>query len=151
MYLVNQPAINHSVSCLVSGQESQLVSRSASHKLFSQLGSHRTVESVIQSISQRYICKSFSVLVSLWTVESVTKYYSESMYYLVSPQSISYSISHKSISQMVSYWTVESVSQLISHKSFSQLVNPHTVESVIQSINQPIKSLNYLVSPRTVE
>ena len=62
--------------------------QSASHKLFSQLVSRQTVETDhIQSISQRYICKSLSVMVSPWTVESVslTQYFSESMYYTVNP------------------------------------------------------------------
>ena len=60
--------------------------QSASHKLFSQLVSRQTVETDhIQSISQRYICKSLRVMVSPWTVESVAQYFSESMHYTVNP------------------------------------------------------------------
>ena len=132
--------------------------QSTSHKLLSQLISPRTVESASQSISQRYICKSFSVLVSFLTVESVTQHFSESVYYPVSPQPICQSINQpqivqsdsRSLDSRVSYSVNQppnsqstdirvsyNFSQSTSHRSLSQLFSSQTLESVIQSINQP--------------
>ena len=68
--------INHSVSWSVPGQKSQLqsINQQYMHIIRSvgkSLGG--TLESANQSINQRYIsCKSFRVLVSSLTVESVT-------------------------------------------------------------------------------
>ena len=71
-----QPAINHSVSWSVPGQKSQLqsINQQYMHIIWS-VGKSKggRLESANQSINQRYIsCKSFSVLVSSLTVESVT-------------------------------------------------------------------------------
>ena len=154
----NQPAINHSVSWLVPREyQSYLVMQSASHKLFSQLVSRQTVETDhIQSISQRYICKSLSVMVSPWTVESVslTQYFSESMYYTVNPQSISQSINQPQISK-VSYSDCQSTSYIIIQwvDQFSDSRVSYSVSQMALQTVQPqiCKSFSVLLSSRSVE
>ena len=83
------------------------------------------LKSISQSVSQSITHKSFSQMVSPWTVELVTV--------------VSQSFNHKSFTQLVSPQTIESAIQSINKliKSFTHLVSPWTVESVSQSMNQP--------------
>ena len=83
------------------------------------------LKSISQSVSQSITHKSFSQMVSPWTVELVTV--------------VSQSFNHKSFTQLVSPQTIESAIQSINKliKSFNHLVSPWTVESVSQSMNQP--------------